>query len=517
MRILPAILAVLLSSYIQAETLVRGLATPPATLDPHFFHGTPEAGVLKDLFEGLVIQDEYGLPVPGAAESWQVSEDGRTWTFRLREDLKWSDGTPLTSEDFLFSFRRLADPATGAKYSWYLQLSGVVNSQDVTEGKQPVESLGVTALDKQTLVVTLDEPRSWFPAMMTFPSFLPVPRHAIEACGEDWHLKEGCAVSNGAYSFVSSGHNEIKLQRNTFYSGFSEAQISDLVWKMYQQPLDELVAFRAGDLDITSGLPIVSLLPKAVSVGIATEPEPQLITSYLIVNPKNSTMSNPHLRKALAAVLDRDAVFPDVGGPAWTLTPPWTKGASNWLPEDYGQAQWKRDNAARKALAKAGYSESNPVKIEYMTVEGYGKGGLYNESIVSQWRRLPGVEVEIVSLDWMEFTRRYLSGDFQVMHSAWLAAFNDPAAFLLLGGRLSPYSLGVMDDDYDVALQKAMSETSQEERKMLYQNLEQQLVESNSIIPLKHLSQVHWLQPRVKGFTATNPEGWVTSRQLRLE
>ena len=517
MRSILALAAIAFALSAQAETLVRGLTTPPATLDPHYFHGTHEASVLKDLFEGLVVQDEYGLPVPGAAETWQVSDDGLTWTFTLRENLKWSDGTPLTSGDFLYSFRRLADPQSQAKYSWYLQLSGVVNSSEVAEGKLKPEALGVSAPDSTTLIIQLQEPRSWFPAMMTFPSFLPVPRHAIENCGENWPVKESCAVSNGAYRFVNWDTRAIQLKRNPHYFQVYEVNISDVTWKVFDQPIDELIAFRSGDLDITTGLPIGSALAKASSMGIVTKPVPQLITSYLIINPRHQVMSHYGLRSALASVLDRETVFPVCGEPAWTLTPPWTNGAGSWLPVDYGVPQWVRDNSARETLTQAGYGEHNPVNIEYMTVDGYDKGGLYNESIIAQWKRLPGVEVNVVNLNWVEFARRYQSGDFQVLHSAWLAAFNDPSAFLLLGGKLSPFSLGVMGEDYDKALQQAMACSSAEQRKALYEQLEQQLIDSKTIIPLKHLTQVHWLQPRVKDFTATNPEGWITSKQLRIE
>ena len=232
-------------------------------------------------------------------------------------------------------------------------------------------------------------------------------------------------------------------------------------------------------------------------------------------------MADHNLRRALEAVLDRSAILSRCGELAWTMTPPWTKGAGDWLPQDCEQPQWQRDQLARKALIQAGYSADKPAEIEYLTVEGYCGGGLRSgstvDSIVAQWRRLPGVEVKIISLSPEELTRRYLAGDFQVIHGAWLAAFNDPAAFLLLGSSLSPYSQGVMGKDYDRLLHQAIAEQSTDRRQKLYQQLEQQLIDSKTIIPLKHLSHVRWLQPRVKGFATTNPEGWVATRQMRIE
>ena len=249
MRYVTVILFFFLSLCVRAETLVRALAAPPATLDPHYFLGVTEAAVLKDLFEGLVVQDELGLPAPGAARSWNISDDGRTWIFHLRDKLKWSDGTPFTSEDFLYSFRRLADPVSKAEYSWYLQLSGIVNSKAVAEGSMQPDALGVTAPDSGTLVIQLEKPRSWFLSMMTFPSFLPVPRHSIETCGEQWYRQDNCAVSNGAYHLNSCDDKAIRLTRNQHYHSLAEVNIPEVAWQVFSNPVDELVAFRAGELD----------------------------------------------------------------------------------------------------------------------------------------------------------------------------------------------------------------------------------------------------------------------------
>ena len=240
---------------LYGDVLVRALPAQPVSLDPHRFLGTPEASVLKDLYEGLTVQDKNGEPSPGAAERWEVSDDGLRWTFHLRPDLRWSDGSVLTSEDFLYSFRRLAYPATRAQYRWYLDLATITNSREIAAGAMAPDALGVSAPDAQTLVITLDEPRVWLPALLTFPAFLPVSSNAIEGCGPLWAELEGCAVSNGPYRYVTGAGKEWLLGQNSFYHDRVDRAPEEVVWRAYDSILDEIVAFRQGELDISSAIP----------------------------------------------------------------------------------------------------------------------------------------------------------------------------------------------------------------------------------------------------------------------
>ncbi|WP_281646641.1 peptide ABC transporter substrate-binding protein [Parendozoicomonas sp. Alg238-R29] len=501
------------SASLWADTLVRGLPTNPVSLDPHRFLGTPEATVLKDMYEGLTSQDELGKPAPGAAESWSVSEDGRVWSFHIRKGLTWSDGSPLTSADFLYSFRRLADPATRAQYRWYLDLAGVVNSRKVAAGELSAEHLGVSAPDLHTLEIKLEAPRIWLPNLMTFPAFLPVSERAIKRCGPLWAEQKGCAVSNGPYRFLSLGDGRIRLGKNSAYRDPLKSSPEKVVWEVFGSILDELVAFREKKLDISSPIP--------AELGLVQGRKPlsdrqvrQLNTTYLVLNTRDPQLSLP-VRKALAGILDRQALFPggNQSDQAWTLIPPWTQGYLFQRLSEVDYSQGRRDEAARSILQQTGIDETNPVRLQLLTTHSHYRWVV--NSIVVQWRRLPGVEVEVVSVGWEEYIDRLNRGDYQVLLNHWLAAYNDPSAFLLLGSRsFTFFPPGLMDESYENELQSAMS---LDEPAEIYRQLEQKLLNSHSLIPLSHIRVSQWVQPEVKGFDIKNPEGWLPSYRLQLE
>ncbi len=520
------VLGSLFSGLSHGDFLMRGLAVQPDNLDPQRFLGTPEASVLKDLFEGLVIQAEDGRPVPGMAERWEVSDDGLAWTFHLRNGLKWSDGSDLTAHDFLYSFRRLANPETRSQYRWYLYLATVENSVKVGQGELSPDKLGVSAPDDHTLIITLQEPRSWIPALMTFPAFLPVSKQAVENCRAPWDEDIGCTVSNGPYQLSGVAQGGVFLIKNGFYRETNESaemtgdgarQPDSVLWKIFGTVLDEAEAFKSGDLDISSPVPVDfhRVMPASSMPGESSTK--QLTTSYMIFNPHTPQLT-PEVRKALASMIDRQAVYPGtgVGEQAWTLIPPWTKGYAFKRSDWSLQPQYQHDQSAREALEQAGINEQNPLILTLLTI-GFESYRPVADSIVVQWRRLPGINVNIESVGWEEYISRINKGDYQILLGAWLAAFNDPAAFLLLGGHTnSVYPPGLFGAEYDDGLAELMSCKSVETLPGLYWDFEQKMLKQNIIVPLKHIHTVQWVQPRVKGFFMKNPEGWISSSKLKV-
>ncbi|WP_196221504.1 peptide ABC transporter substrate-binding protein [Sansalvadorimonas verongulae] len=490
---------------------MRGLPVKPVSLDPHRFLGSPEAAVLKDMFEGLTVQDEAGNPSPGAAESWSVSEDGRIWIFQVRQGLTWSDGSPLTAKDFLYSFQRLADPTTRAQYSWYLELAGVRNSHQVITGELPPSELGVHVLNAHTLVIVLDEPRSWLPALLTFPAFLPVSEQAIQRCGPLWAETEECAVTNGPYRFLVWNDDKILLERNLKFHRESMEAPEEVVWKVFGSILDEAMAFQQQDLDISSPIPVELGMWQKGDTDVQRR---QLNTTYLVFNPQESRLT-PELRQALADILDREAIYPggDKADQAWTLIPPWTRGYHFQQPDAATVNQGIRDQQARALLAQAGIDEQNPVQLEFLTTHSNYSWPV--RSIAVQWRRLPGVNVKVVTVGWEEYVHRINSGDYHILLGHWLAAYNDPSAFLLLGSRhFTLFPPGLMDENFEGELQKVMGLAEPDEK---YQQLEQRLLECYSLVPLSHIQTSQWVQPYVKGFDMKNPEGWLPSYRLSIK
>jgi oligopeptide transport system substrate-binding protein len=173
--------------------LNRGNGAEPKSLDPAVIDGIWEAQISGDMLLGLTTEDAESKPIPGAAESWETSDDGLTWTFRLR-DHTWSDGVPVTAEDFVFSWRRILDPKTAAPYAYYLY--PIKSAREVNTGRQPVTALGVSAPDAKTLVVTLENPVPFMTEFLTHQTMFPVPRHVVEAQGTEWG-RPGNFVSNG--------------------------------------------------------------------------------------------------------------------------------------------------------------------------------------------------------------------------------------------------------------------------------------------------------------------------------
>jgi oligopeptide transport system substrate-binding protein len=209
--------------------------------------------ILRDCYEGLVSMAADGSIIAGAAESWSVSEDGRSYTFTLRKDARWSNGDPLLAQDFAFAFRRLVDPKTASQYA--LMLEPVVNATEIVAGRKPPELLGVSAPDASTLVVQLVEPSAYFLAMLSHPSTFPVHRATLAAHPKDF-ARPGIAVSNGAFVPVDwQIGSHIIAARNTHYWNDAATRLASVRYLHVADPLTELTRFRAGDLDVTYTIP----------------------------------------------------------------------------------------------------------------------------------------------------------------------------------------------------------------------------------------------------------------------
>ena len=235
----------------------RGNSADPESVDPHKVETTYEAHILRDLFHGLVMQDQNAALIPGAAESWTVSDDGTVYTFKLREGAVWSDGSPVTAEDFVYSFRRLEDPATAAAYASMLYV--VKNGEAVNTGKAKPEELGVKAIDASTFEVTLNAPTPYFLEMLTHQSAYPVNKASIEKLGADW-LKPGNLVSNGAYTlaeFVPNDH--VKLIKNPKFHDAANVKIDVVNYIPTEDRSTAMKRFEAGEIDTNDDIPTEQL------------------------------------------------------------------------------------------------------------------------------------------------------------------------------------------------------------------------------------------------------------------
>ena len=268
----------------------RGNSADPESLDPHKTSTVYEAHILRDLFEGLVMQDQKAELIPGAAESWTVSDDGLVYTFKLRPGAVWSDGSPLTAEDFVYSFRRLEDPATGAEYASMLYV--VKNGEEVNTGKVKPEELGVKAVDASTFEVTLKSPTPYFLEMLTHQSAYPVNKAAIDKLGADW-IKPGNLVSNGAYTlaeFVPNDH--IKLVKNPKFHDAANVKIDTVNYFPTEDRSTAIKRFEAGELDTNDDIPTEQMADLKAKFGDQLRIGPYLGTYYFAIKTDKEPWNN---------------------------------------------------------------------------------------------------------------------------------------------------------------------------------------------------------------------------------
>ncbi len=346
-----------------AGSLHRGTNTEPRSLDPHLAVGNSAAIILYDIFTGLMTLDAAGKVVPGVAKSYTVSDDGLVYTFNLRDGAVWSDGSPLTAEDFVYSFRRLLAPQTAARFA--SQLYPILNAQQVNRGEAPPEALGVLAIDARTLQVTLAQPTAYLPQLMAANAASPVPRHVIETEGRGW-TRPGKMVSNGAY--VLTEHvpaTLIRAAKNDLFFDADNVAIDEVVYYPTENQGTSLSRFRAGELDVILNFPADQIDRIRETMPDVLHITPALGVYYLAPNLKRPPFDDVRVRRALSMAIDRDAIvsrlLPPGTAPATNLVPPVTDGYSG-TPADFAEVPLNQRIAQARALLRdAGFGPDTPL------------------------------------------------------------------------------------------------------------------------------------------------------------
>lgn len=290
----------------------RGSAADPESVDPHKTSTVYEADILRDIFLGLVTEDAKSKAIPGAAESWTVSDDGKTYTFKLRAGATWSDGTPVTAEDYVYSWRRLQDPATAAEYA--SMLYPVVGAEEFNTGKGKAEDMGVKAVDANTLEVNLKAPTPYFLEMLTHQSTYAISKANVEKFGADW-VKPGNMVTNGAYTlaeFVPNDH--IKLVKNPKFYDAANVKIDVVNYIPNEDRSAAMKRFEAGELDSYADLPTEQLADLKTKFGDQIRVGPYLGTYYYAIKTDKAPWDNVKLRTAVSEAIDRDFLAEKVWG-----------------------------------------------------------------------------------------------------------------------------------------------------------------------------------------------------------
>ena len=379
------------------QEIVRHIKDEPASLDPMKAVGLPEIQVIRDLFEGLTNQDAQGNIVPGVAESWS-SSDNKTWIFTLRGNAKWSNGEPVTAQDFVYSWQRLVEPKNSSPFAWFAGLAGISNAGAITKGEMPADRLGVSAVDAQHLKVTLDRPVPWFPALAANVALFPVPQRVIASAGDGW-TAPGKLVGNGAYQLESRVVNEkIVLTRNPAYWDNAHSVLTKVTFIPINEESSATKRYRAGDIDITESFPknLYAQLKKTLPGEVYT-PD-QLGTYYYAFNTQKGATADARVRKALSWSIDRRIIAEKVLGtgekPAWRFTPDVTAGfkpAQSYIEQ---HSQQELNAQAKALLTAAGYGPGRPLHLTllYNTSESHQKIAI---AVASMWKKNLGVKVTL--------------------------------------------------------------------------------------------------------------------------
>ncbi|MGV2987128.1 ABC transporter substrate-binding protein [Vibrio sp. E150_011] len=501
----------------ESQHVVRGNDAEVATLDPAKAEGLPEMHVIRDLFEGLVIQDSDGNVIPGVAQSWETS-DNQTFTFHLRPDAKWSNGDAVVASDFVYSLKRAVDPATASPNGWYLKMTRINNIGDILKGEKPTSELGIKAIDDLTLEFKLDSPVPYFVAMTGHTSMMPVHRASVEALGDKW-ARPGNLVSNGAFTLTQWVVNErIELVKNSRYWNNAQTVLSEVTFIPFESQTAALNRYMAGEVDITSDVPAQMAEKLKKDQKDAYTVVPLLCTYYYAFNTTRAPFDDVRVRKAVSYTIMRDVItngVTKVGNiPAYTFAHQYVAGFKATQPDYSRWTQNQRDQQAQQWLAQAGYGEDNPLKVKllYNTSES-------NKSIAvaisSMLNKNLNAEVELENQEWKSYLVARREGDFDILRTSWCGDYNEASTFLSLMTSDSAGNRAFYESDqYDQQIAKALMATDQKTRNQFYDQAEATLVKDMPIAPIYYYMQARLVRPTIGGFPVNNVEGRVYSKDL---
>ena len=499
------------------QTFTYSMLDEFTTADPQMVEDVSGSYFVRDLFEGLMNQDADGNLIPGVATGYTTNEAKDVYTFTLRDNAMWSDGNPVTAHDFVYAWRRLADPATASPYSWFAEIMALENVGAVLSGDASPDALGVTALDNHTLEVRLTASLPYFAAMTTHASTFPTPQWRVRTFGTDW-TKPGNIVSNGAYVLTEHIPNERAVrERNTMYWNNDATILDKVVTLVINDENVDLTRYLAGELD-KGTVPSGQYLRLKEEYPDEATSFPRLCTYYYTFNLSPSgqeAYQDVRVRQALSYAVDRSVVTEKIlqAGQiqAFTFTPGATAGFEV-PPVAFGQMTQDERNAEAKALmAEAGYGSDNPLSIElmYNTSEGHKKIAI---AVQQMWKETLGVNTTLANQEWKTFLKTRGGQNFDVARGGWCGDYNEASTFLDLLTTPSGYNDGKFSNaEVDELMLEARTLSDATAN---YTRVEEILANEMPVIPVYHYSGVFMLKTNVKGWPYDNVEQNWYSRNL---
>ncbi|MBU2707211.1 oligopeptide ABC transporter substrate-binding protein OppA [Zooshikella marina] len=502
----------------EEQRLVRGNGSEPASIDPQKIEGTPGSAIARDLFEGLVSNAQDGSVIPGVAESWDVSEDKMVYTFKLRQDARWSNGDPVTAEDFVYAFQRGVDPKLASNYAWYFELAAIKNAGAIINGKEDKSKLGVKAVDDHTFQVTLEKPLPYFVKMMVHTTTYPVPKKVIEKLGDQW-TRPGKMVSNGAFKLKSWVVNEkIVVERNPNYWNNKQTVLNEVVFLPIQERNAELDRYRANEVHLTyERLPIEQF--KRIKKDMADELHitGQASTYYYSFYTRKKPFDNVKVRKALSLAIDRSIITDKILGmgqiPTFNLTPANIDGFKAPENKIAKLSQKERNEMAKKLLAEAGYSKDKPLSFTllYNTDDNHKKIAV---AIASMWKKTLGAKVSLENQEWKTYLDNKRLGNFEVARAGWNGDYNEASTMLdLMTSKNTLNDPKYNNPEYDQLLVSAIKAENPGE---FYMKAEQLLARDMPIAPIYHDVTARLVKPFVGGYQNQDPLNNIYSKDYYI-
>jgi ABC-type oligopeptide transport system substrate-binding subunit len=464
-----------------------------------------------------VVQDPKGDVAPGVAKSWDVSTDGLTYTFHLRGNAKWSNGEPVTAEDFVYSLRRIEDPKVNSQYAEVLY--PIRNAEQVNTGKAELAALGVRAVDPATVEITVKAPTPYFLLLLTHQTALPVNAKAVAELGAEW-VRPGKMVSNGAYTLaeVRPGAH-IRIVKNPSYWDAGHVTIDTVVFDPSEDRGNVLRRYRAGELDIADDLPNDQIdwlrknMPRDLHIA------PYAGVYYYAFNMVKPPFNDQRVRQALTMAVNREVLVEKItlAGelPAYGFVP---DGTANYTSQKFSwghMSQSAREAEALKLMRAAGYGPGKPLKFQlvYNTSENHKKIAV---ALAAMWKKL-AVEVELVNSEAKVHFATLRQGDFQLGRSGWIADYNDAQNYLFLAEtstKQQNYSR-FSNPDYDRLMAQASVTPDLAARAKLLEEAETILLREVPVLPLYFYVSKNLVSPKVSGWV-DNPFDVHTMRDLKL-
>ncbi|HHW15513.1 MAG TPA: peptide ABC transporter substrate-binding protein [Firmicutes bacterium] len=481
----------------------------PETIDPAMSTGIPEANIEINVFEGLTRIGKGDVPVPGVAYKWEISKDGKVYTFHLRKS-KWSNGDPVTAHDFVYAWTRALRPETASEYAY--QLYYIKNAQAFNEGKiKDASQLGVKALDDFTLQVTLEAPTPYFLFLCGFPTLMPVHKKFVEADPKGWFTKPETYIGNGPFKMAKWEHNsKIELVKNPLYWDAKKVKLEKVVISLIDSLTTEEAMFETNQLDILDNIPLPSMDRWKKDPGFKMDP--MIGTYYYIVNCEK--IKDKRVRQALFLGIDRETLVDKVRKndghiPAYAWAPPgFPDPTAKKKGDDFRKVggdfittgDFKKDvEKAKKLLAEAGYADGKGLSVEILfnTNELHKK---IAEFVQQQWKTNLGIDAKLSNQEWKVYLDTRDTGNFQVARAGWIGDYVHPMTFMdmmVSGGGNNDSFWG--NKKYDELIEKAKSSVDVKVGFQAMHEAEKILMDEMPIIPLTFYGNPNVYKPWIKG------------------